>query len=226
MTDVGQPIAEGSAANRVFETLTQRILSLELTPGTLISEAQIAAELSVSRQPVREAFNRLGTLNLVQIRPRRGTRVKRFSSAAITEDRFVTLAVELELVRRASEVWDESRSDAFETVIDAQISAANTKAHLDFIKEDARFHLLIADAAKCSFAAKIIAEKRTLIGRISRLGQLTQHDMNREIKEHRDILAYLQNGDASAASAAIRAHHDQFSPVVEFVRSKHPTYFC
>ena len=53
----------------VFEHLHDAIATLELLPGDKISEAEIAAQFGVSRQPVRDAFSRLENLDLLLIRP-------------------------------------------------------------------------------------------------------------------------------------------------------------
>jgi len=73
----------------VFDHLYDEIVSMRLLPGAKISEAEIAALFSVSRQPVRDAFSRLENLDLLLIRPQKATEIKRFSSAAITTARFV-----------------------------------------------------------------------------------------------------------------------------------------
>ena len=58
--------APRTTTDAVFEALHAQILSLELLPGTRISEAEVAAKLGVSRQPVRDAFNRLSNLQLLK----------------------------------------------------------------------------------------------------------------------------------------------------------------
>lgn len=64
---------------QVYRILREQIIQAELMPGERISEAEIAKSLSVSRQPVREAFIKLRELGLLEIRPQRGTFVHRIS---------------------------------------------------------------------------------------------------------------------------------------------------
>ena len=68
-----------TSSDHVFDALFDRIVSLDLLPGSKISEAEIAKSFGVSRQPVREAFMRLADLNLLLIRPQRATVVRPFS---------------------------------------------------------------------------------------------------------------------------------------------------
>ena len=62
-------------APQVMRALRDAIVRIELTPGTVISEADIARRFGVSRQPVREAFIKLQEAGLVAVRPQRGTEV-------------------------------------------------------------------------------------------------------------------------------------------------------
>ncbi|HRM74184.1 MAG TPA: GntR family transcriptional regulator [Paracoccus sp. (in: a-proteobacteria)] len=50
-----------STASQVYDWLHRRVLRGELLPGARLSETEIAAKIGVSRQPVREAFIRLGS---------------------------------------------------------------------------------------------------------------------------------------------------------------------
>ena len=67
------PTPRLSAAERVFGHLKTDIVALRLPPGTRLSEADVALEMDVSRQPVRDAFYRLSRLGFLTIRPQRAT---------------------------------------------------------------------------------------------------------------------------------------------------------
>ena len=80
----------------VFDQLHEEIVSLEVLPGTKLSEADVARRFGVSRQPVRDAFARLENLDLLLIRPQKATEVRGFSMQRIAHARIVRLAVELD----------------------------------------------------------------------------------------------------------------------------------
>ena len=63
----------GRMGSRVFDAIRQAIVQLKLRPGNLLSEADVARQLGVSRQPVREAFIKLAEVGLVEVKPQRGT---------------------------------------------------------------------------------------------------------------------------------------------------------
>ena len=62
-----------SVADQIFATLYHRVITLELPPGARLSEAEVARQMGVSRQPVRDAFWRLSQLGFLTIRPQRAT---------------------------------------------------------------------------------------------------------------------------------------------------------
>ena len=68
-----EPIARTSVTDQVFEALYRKVLLVELPPGTKLSELDVARQLGVSRQPVRDAFFRLSKLGFLQIQPQRAT---------------------------------------------------------------------------------------------------------------------------------------------------------
>lgn len=100
MQDKEEVFERRTTADMVFDQLYEDIASLKVLPGSKLSEAEIARRFGVSRQPVRDAFNRLGNLDLLLIRPQRATEVRGFSMDRVQHARFVRLAVELEVVHR------------------------------------------------------------------------------------------------------------------------------
>ncbi len=80
----------------------------------MLSEQDIATRLGVSRQPVREAFIKLGEAGLIRVLPQRGTLVVKISRAAVEDARFIREAVECAVAargrgelhrRRRSQFW-------------------------------------------------------------------------------------------------------------------------
>ena len=84
-----------TATDMVFDALFEEILTLKLMPGAKLSEADIAKRFGVSRQPVRDAFSKLESLDMLLIQPQKATKVRGFSMELVEHSRFVRLAVEL-----------------------------------------------------------------------------------------------------------------------------------
>ena len=80
-----------TARDFAFRVLKDNIVSLELKPGTLISENEIASELGLSRTPVREAIIDLSKASIIEIFPQKGSYVSLIDSQMVEEARFLFL---------------------------------------------------------------------------------------------------------------------------------------
>ena len=78
-----------SIGNQLHRLLRASIIEGQLLPGQIISEIEMSKRFSISRQPVREAFIKLAEESLVEVRPQRGTYVRRISVPAVMTARFV-----------------------------------------------------------------------------------------------------------------------------------------
>jgi DNA-binding GntR family transcriptional regulator len=95
------PAGFRSNALMIYETMRQRIAIRHYPPGTWLKEQEIAAEFGVSRTPVRQALQQLGTEGLVDIRNGVGVRVTEVDDAAL--DQIYLLRLELvALIGRAA----------------------------------------------------------------------------------------------------------------------------
>jgi DNA-binding GntR family transcriptional regulator len=70
-------------AERAYFELRDRIVTLQLSPGTALVEDELMRQLRIGRTPLREAIKRLALENLVEVRPRRGTYVTEVNVADI-----------------------------------------------------------------------------------------------------------------------------------------------
>lgn len=125
MQDLTGLFERRTTSDVVFEHLRNEIVSLEILPGSKLSEADVARRFGVSRQPVRDAFARLENLELLLIRPQKATEVRGFSMERISHARFVRLAVELEVIRQACSVWNDDRGTALEKNLAQQQQAVD-----------------------------------------------------------------------------------------------------
>src|SRR5687768_16350815 len=87
------------AAPQVLEHLRERIMSLDLTPGTVLSRTELAEDYGLSQTPIRDALIRLGEEGLVDIFPQHATVVSRIDVASALQAHFLRRAIESEIVR-------------------------------------------------------------------------------------------------------------------------------
>ncbi len=209
----------------VFERLYRRISTLDLMPGDRISEAEIAAEFGVSRQPVRDAFNRLVNLDLLLIRPQKATVVRKFSRASISSARFVRLAVELEIVRKAARNWDGSMSGTFQDALAAQRNAVSDMDRERFHELDYEFHRLLCIAAGQEAVFDVIQSNKAKVDRMCMLSLAKGREASHLLDDHASVFKALSEQDTAALEAAMRVHLGRLDETVDSIFQSHREYF-
>ncbi|MEO0672582.1 MAG: GntR family transcriptional regulator, partial [Pseudomonadota bacterium] len=146
-----------TATDDVYSTLKTRIFENTLEPGRFVLQETLAAELGVSRTPVREALIRLEREGLVEIRPRRGMRVLPVSRHDMTEIYEVLAVLEAEAARLAAQRAPPEMIDALQSAADDMDSAIAVSDRLAWAEADDRFHKLLADASGNARLKRMVA---------------------------------------------------------------------
>lgn len=208
---------------QVYRILRKRIIRAELTPGSLISESEIARAFSLSRQPVREAFIKLSEDGLVEVRPQRGTLVRKISMAAVKDARFVREAIEADVVKLVAERSDPAVVSELRAQIALQRAVASGD-HMRFMKLDELFHRTLSEAAGKAYAWKIIEDVKAQMDRVRYLS-LLQFPMNKLIAQHEAVVDAIDKGDADQADQALREHlREILTDLPEIAKAK-PEFF-
>ena len=161
--------APASAARRLECALKRAIVSLEIPPGSRLSEADVAERHGVSRQPVREALISLARSKLVEILPQRGTVIAKISVGRMMQARFVREAVETAVVRRAAAHFDPAVRDRIDDLLETQAQVARADDHLGFQRYDELFHIALAEGAGCPLAWDAVRDLKTHMDRLCQL---------------------------------------------------------
>ncbi|WP_415405211.1 GntR family transcriptional regulator [Tateyamaria sp. SN3-11] len=214
-----------TSVDDIFDHLHAEILSLRLRPGDKISEADIAAQFGVSRQPVRDAFNRLATLDLLQIRPQRATEVKRFSSREIAKSRFVRAAIEQEVLRRAAKHCDAQGAAELDAALAAQDKAILDQDVDAFGALDYEFHKILCNIGQVDFAFDVIMTEKSKVDRLCTLSLSKGDRMPELVADHRDIAEAVKNHDAERAVESGMRHLSRLDDTIEQISTSNANYF-
>lgn len=209
----------------IFEYLHEEISSLRLRPGDKISEADIAAQFGVSRQPVRDAFSRLANLDLLLIRPQRATEVKRFSTREIEKSRFVRAAVEAKVLQFAAEKCDQAAADTLEASLVQQRKVIAEGDYHKFGALDYAFHKTLCNIAGVDFAFEVISEEKAKVDRLCILGLSKDERMPQLLQDHEDIAGAVKKNDANAAVAAGMLHLSRLDGTLLDIAENNADYF-
>ena len=216
------PIRAATTAQQVHDWLYRCVLRGDLLPGTRLSETEIAAQVNLSRQPVREAFIRLAADGLAEVLPQRGTYIGRISMRAVLSARFIREAVESDLARHVAATRPDLTAMAAELTVQERCDVEGDVP--GFIESDDRFHRAMALAAD---EGAVWQDLERLKAQMNRLRHLSMRvfDRSQTIAQHRAVLTALQAGDANGAEDAIRTHLRQMLTELPQMAAAHPDYF-
>lgn len=203
--------------------LRDLVLHNRMSPGTRLSESEIAARFSVSRQPVREAFIKLSEEGLLEIRPQRGTFVRRISQAAVMDARFVREAIEADIVKLLARKPDPGLITELRMQLDEQFEAARIDASR-FIKLDELFHKTLADAAGKGRAWALIEGLKLQMDRVRYLS-LLRFPMIKLTAQHEAIVDAIAAGDQQTAEQAARGHLREILSDLPAIFEEKPEFF-
>ena len=91
----------GSARERAFAVIRDKIIYMDLKPGESLSDKILAEQLEMSRTPVREALIRLSAYNMVVLKPQSGTFVAPIDAEQLEIEQFSRLTMEKEIIKLA-----------------------------------------------------------------------------------------------------------------------------
>lgn len=214
-----------TVGNKVFESVRQAIIQLHLRPGDTLSEAEMARQLGVSRQPVREAFIKLAEVGLVEIRPQRGTSVVMISRREVENARFIREAIEVAVVRKAATDAKTSQYDGLDALIERQRAANAADDHAEFLRLDESFHQAIALAADCEKAWRLLENLKAQMDRVRYLSLSDATPIKTLIEQHAAIVHGIRHGDADAAEAAMRRHLSEILTSLPKLAEVHAEWF-
>jgi DNA-binding GntR family transcriptional regulator len=216
-------IRTASAADLVFEEIYDRVVTLDLPPGSRLSEADVARQMGVSRQPVRDAFYRLSQLGFLQIRPQRPTTVARISEDAVHRARFIRTALEVETTGEAAARLDPAGRAELDATIEEQRQAVAVDDRLRFHALDDEFHRRICRLSGHEYAWTLIRDNKAHMDRVRYLS--LSFGAESALKDHERILDALRSGDAGLAVDCMREHLSRIESLLDQIRGEHGEYF-
>jgi GntR family transcriptional regulator, rspAB operon transcriptional repressor len=196
---------------RVFDVLRQAIVQLQLRPGNALSEAEVAKQLGVSRQPVREAFIKLAEAGLVEIRPQRGTLVQLISRREVENARFLREAVEVAIARKAAQEAGPDGIAAMKETLARQREANERGDVAGFMRADDAFHQAIARSVECEHAWRVLEGLKVQMDRVRYLSMPQATPVPTLIAQHEAIVDAIAAHAPDEAEAAMRTHLSEIS---------------
>lgn len=212
-----------SITDLVADEIYRRIVELELPPGSRLSEQEVARQMGISRQPVRDAFYRLSQIGLLHIQPQRATTVPRISETAVLQARFVRTALEMETVRAAARAATDDQIAELEALLAKQRAAVAADDRIGFHALDDAYHHRICGIAGNGFAWNLIRDNKAHMDRVRFLS--LSFGAQSALEDHLRILQALRARDPDRAAREMRAHLARIVDILAQIRAEHSAMF-
>lgn len=147
-------VATISLTDRAYRAMEELIVTLQLAPGSVLSEAGLAAELGIGRTPVREALQRLAREGLILVLPRRGVLVSEINVHSQIELLRVRRELERLMARYAALRARPDERRAFAELADDIDRSADAGDDVGFLRLDRRLNTMVARACRNEYATK------------------------------------------------------------------------
>lgn len=205
--------------------LKQNLVSLDLEPGSLLSEKDLAVEMGLSRTPVREALIELDSVGIVQILPQKGTQVSLIDYALVEEARFIRLALEKEVVKILATSEKPEMFAVLDEIVQLQDLYLSLKNPTKLLELDDVFHAtLFGIANKANSYAWLTEGMNIHFDRVRKMSLETVKDM-KIVEDHRAIVEALRQGDGSLAQNLVEKHLSRYKIDEDAIRAAYPAYF-
>lgn len=201
-------------SDQAYRRLKERIVTIQLRPGSVIREADLMSDLSLGRTPIREALKRLEAEDLVISTPHRGMHVADIAITDLMQIYEVRMDLEALSARLAAQRIQAGELHRMRELAEEY----QRRDHSDMrqlFQLDRRFHLRMAEAAQNRFLRREIDRYYDLSLRIwySALRFVSPSDV--DVHAHLYMLDCIEGGDAIGAEEGMRNHIRHFHKTIK-----------
>lgn len=211
-----------SNAQRLRDSLEDDIINGRRAPGERLDPEALGREFSVSRTPVREAFQQLVASGLVTVSPKKGTFVAKVGIDQLIEMFEVMAELEGMCGRLAARRISEPELAALKAAHQRCEAAALAGDTDEYYYENEAFHDCIYTASHNTFLASEARQLKQRLKPYRRLQLQVRQRMHNSLNEHQTIVDAIEQGDATLAQQALCDHvliqGERFSDFVSSVR--------
>ncbi len=193
-----------SVNDAVTRALREAILSGKIRPGDRLLQDELARQLGVSRQPVREALRRLQSEGLVVQTPQRGLLVREFTKADLQENYYLRQLLESEAAQSAAERITSAELQELKALNQAMIQAVASDDTSTLVELNVQFHRRIRESARMPALFRLL--EQLWVGWTVFTPLFLPQRSRRSVREHAAIIAALEARDPERAAQTMREH--------------------
>ncbi|MDR1622160.1 MAG: GntR family transcriptional regulator [Synergistaceae bacterium] len=197
----------GTKKDMAYRQIKQMFLERRFEPGSMLSENMIAADLGMSRTPVREALQILQNEGFVDVFPKRGVMLKGISAEAAREILDLRAAVEGYVTVKCIPFPKKSFAK-LEKMLEVQRACYENGDISGYLRHDVVFHAYFVEFYNNTLITEIVhsINERFMSVGFAVLRNLA--DVKTSHEGHRKILEAVKSGDAPRVWDAVYDHID------------------
>jgi len=202
-------VRQRSMRDQIYDLLRAQIVTGTIPPSGVIDEKKIAAQLKVSRTPVREAVKKLSDEHLVEVVAQSGTRAAPLDRSELHQAYIVRRALETESAAQAVAYMSQNHADNLSDLLTHHGRFIDSKDYVNAIATDDAFHRYIAEMSNLPRLWRAIEISKAQLDRCRHLALPHPGEADATLDQHRKIIRSLNSGDPEKARSAMAEHLDK-----------------
>ncbi|MCI7262407.1 MAG: GntR family transcriptional regulator [Clostridiaceae bacterium] len=215
--------------NYAFRTILDNIVTLELPPGSAVSENELSDSLHISRTPVREALLEMRRLELVESFPQKGSYVTKIDYNLIDDASFIRMSLEVSIVRYACRkgVSDQYLKKMRENLEQQKMYEQSDSSHFVMLELDNAFHRLLFESVQKLQVHEFMQMQMVHFDRLRNLEflLLKKEKNKRTVADHENIVYAIEKRDEELAEMVMSRHLSRHLGEKEELTRLCPEYF-
>ena len=211
------------AREYVLRVLKKNIIECALKPGEMLSENTLTEELHVSRTPVREALVELSKIDLIEVLPKKGSRVTKINYGLVEESNFARKVLERAIVEICCQLEELPDLGRLEENIRLQKKYLEMSNQSRLLEMDDDFHRLLFRMAKKEHVYDYLEDIRIPFDRIRYLSLLVIVDLQ-TVNDHMEILNAVRAQNKEEAFAVVDKHLSRYLYDKAEIVKRYPDY--
>lgn len=213
-----------NARSYALRVLLHNIITLELAPGSAVSENELSQILKLSRTPVREALIELSKMGLVDIQPQRGSYIAKIDYELVEESRFMRLVLENAVLALVCEGISPEHEEMLRANMEEETRHLEAGDYTRLFELDTDFHRLLFTSVGKARTYSIIHSQMVHFDRLRALS-LKSIKPDKIVEDHENILYAIGRRDSELAEMLMTRHLTRHRVEKSELIKLYPDYF-
>ncbi len=207
-----------------LRVIKENIINLEIEPGRLLGEQQVADQLGLSRTPVHEALLELSKTRIVEIYPQRGSYVSHINMSLVEEAAFMRRTLEIAILEQVCETATEEDLKILEENVNLQKFYLQNPSPTKLLELDDAFHYYLYKICDKTQCYAIIYSMGIHLNRLRSMSLHSVRDL-KIVEDHENIVEAVRARDKERAKTVLTKHLSRYKFDMDELLKAYPDYF-